>query len=207
MKRSSPKRTSLESEAYRTLDLLPLGVVFVSDRSEILGLNAAAREIVKTEAALKVQGGKLCAISVAHQRVLVEGLADLCSGRQRKPIAFSISRVGQQPVSVVIISDSQKVGQNSGEYSSATVFISDPELRTAPSPEIISQLFGLTGAEATVASALTTGLQPAKIARSLQLSIFTVRNHLKRLYSKTNTTNQHELLHLLLQTPGALRLP
>src|SRR5690349_14343000 len=99
MKRSSPKRTSLESEAYRTLDLLRLGVVFVSDRSKILGLNAAAREIVKTEAALKVQGGKLCAISVAHQRVLVEGLADLCSGRQRKPIAFSISRVGQQPVS------------------------------------------------------------------------------------------------------------
>jgi DNA-binding CsgD family transcriptional regulator len=179
----------------------------VSATAEILGLNVAAREILKTESAVKVQEGKLCPISVAHQRVLVEGLADLCSGRQRRPVAFSISRVGQQPVSVVIISDDEKVKDNSGVYGSATVFISDPELRTAPSSEIISQLFGLTPAEATVASALTTGLQPSKIARSLQLSIFTVRNHLKRLYSKTNTTNQHELLHLLLQTPGALRLP
>jgi DNA-binding CsgD family transcriptional regulator len=68
-----------------------------------------------------------------------------------------------------------------------------------------NELFEFTPAESAVATTLMNGFPPAEIARSLDLSVFTVRNHLKRMYSKTNTGNQCELLHLLLHTPASLR--
>jgi DNA-binding CsgD family transcriptional regulator len=54
--------------------------------------------------------------------------------------------------------------------------------------------FGLTGAEGRVLSALLEGLSLADIATRFQISINTVRWHLKRLFEKTNTKRQGDLI-------------
>ena len=59
------------------------------------------------------------------------------------------------------------------------------------------ELFGLTGAEARVATALLGADSPREVAAQLGIGLATVRSHLHRLYDKTGTRRQAELVWLL----------
>lgn len=57
--------------------------------------------------------------------------------------------------------------------------------------------FGLTKAEATVLDHFARLRSPADIARELQVTINTVRSHLKRIHAKTSVTSSVRLLQLV----------
>ena len=78
--------------------------------------------------------------------------------------------------------------------------VADPNT-AAPSLGQLSSLFGLTEAEADLASALLAGHDLREIAEARNRSIHTVRNHLARLMGKTETTRQSELMLLLRGIP------
>lgn len=59
--------------------------------------------------------------------------------------------------------------------------------------EVLSALSGLTTAEARVALAIADGATPAEIARSLGISIHTLRKHLANSFDKTGTGSQARL--------------
>ena len=59
--------------------------------------------------------------------------------------------------------------------------------------------FGLTAAEAKVAEDLIAGWSPKQIAERQGRSLHTVRSHLARLMSKTQTGRQADLLRKLMQ--------
>lgn len=61
-------------------------------------------------------------------------------------------------------------------------------------------VFGLTFAEARVASRLARGADLTTIAEELRVSRETVRTHLKRIYSKTGARRQAALVALVLGT-------
>lgn len=58
--------------------------------------------------------------------------------------------------------------------------------------------FHLTRREADVADLLARGSDPACIARTLGISLDTVRTHLKHVYRKTNTHSQCDVVRLML---------
>lgn len=58
--------------------------------------------------------------------------------------------------------------------------------------------FHLTPREADVAELLARGADPACIARTLGISLDTVRTHLKHVYRKTNTHSQCDVVRLML---------
>ena len=60
-----------------------------------------------------------------------------------------------------------------------------------------ARLHGLTGGELRVLLALTQGPGAKEAADMLGVSEPTVRTHLQRLFSKTSTSRQTELLQLL----------
>lgn len=72
-------------------------------------------------------------------------------------------------------------------------------------------MFGLTRAEARVATQLTSGGELDEIAHTLGVSINAVKFHLKSIYAKTGTRHKGEVIALLLnclahapaQGPGA----
>jgi len=66
--------------------------------------------------------------------------------------------------------------------------------------EALRNSFGLTEREATIAKLICLGYAPAKLAGRLSLSTNTVRSHLKRIFSKTRTHRQADLVRLLLTT-------
>ena len=63
--------------------------------------------------------------------------------------------------------------------------------------EAFAKLYGLTGGELRVLLALTQGLGGKEAADMLGIGETTVRTHLQRIFSKTSTSRQAELLQLL----------
>ena len=59
------------------------------------------------------------------------------------------------------------------------------------------QLWGLTAAEARVASLLAGGRSLHEISDLLEIGINTVRTHLQRIFMKTDTSRQGDLVRLL----------
>lgn len=68
-------------------------------------------------------------------------------------------------------------------------------------PNTLQELYGLTNAEARVLYHVVLGRSLIETAQILELSEGTVRTHIKRIFSKTNTHRQNELLHLVLTNP------
>ena len=78
------------------------------------------------------------------------------------------------------------------------VFVHEPADTTPQSGEIIGKLFKLTGAELRVLLGLVGGATPAQIAERYGISIATVKTHLARLFEKTGTSRQSELVQTTL---------
>jgi DNA-binding CsgD family transcriptional regulator len=80
----------------------------------------------------------------------------------------------------------------------ALVVVIDPNDDPAPPADLLRRLFGLTTAEADVAELVAGGHGLKPIADELALSIATVKTHLQRVFAKTDTHRQAELVRLLL---------
>jgi DNA-binding CsgD family transcriptional regulator len=105
---------------------------------------------------------------------------------------------GVRPLSIKVA----PVELNPGDSGSrvAAVFIRDLEIRQTVPPEVVAKLFGLTFAEARVVVELVKGKRPQEVAEDLGVSLNTVRNQLKQIFSKTNTGRQSELISLVLSS-------
>ena len=85
------------------------------------------------------------------------------------------------------------------------VFVSDPDLQLQSLDGLLAPLYGLTPTESAVVEFLVQGARVETIAHRLDVSLNTVRTHLKRVYAKTGATGQSSLMRLLLLGPALLR--
>jgi len=93
----------------------------------------------------------------------------------------------------------------STDESSVVILLSDPERPTVELGPVLSQLYGLTPAEAELAALLVQGRALEEAANELGITRNTARTHMKRIFSKTNTHRQGELISLVLSGPAVLR--
>ena len=84
--------------------------------------------------------------------------------------------------------------------STALVTLTPVEAPEVPTRHLLHGLFDLTPAEAKVAQALMEGLTIEDTAARLGIAAATIRTHMKRIFSKTGTSRQAELVLLLLGT-------
>lgn len=63
-----------------------------------------------------------------------------------------------------------------------------------PDASILEKSFELTRTESRVASLLVTGTSPVRIARALDVSVATVRTHMKAIFRKTGSRRQSEVV-------------
>lgn len=79
----------------------------------------------------------------------------------------------------------------------ALVTLTAIERRRGPPVALLAGVFGLTPAEARLASIIAEGRNPEDAAEELRISKSTARNHLKAIFAKTATRRQAELVALL----------
>jgi DNA-binding CsgD family transcriptional regulator len=81
------------------------------------------------------------------------------------------------------------------------LLVTDPERPVHLRDDLMRSQYGFTRAETEVASGLLTGYSVEEIAALRHVSVATVRDQLKRLFGKTGTKRQAELVRLLGSLP------
>jgi DNA-binding CsgD family transcriptional regulator len=79
------------------------------------------------------------------------------------------------------------------------VQVVDPGQSPHVEPDCLSRLFGMTKAEAALACEIALGTTLEQAAHKLSVSPNTIKTHLKRIFRKTDTARQSELIALLLR--------
>ena len=79
-----------------------------------------------------------------------------------------------------------------------------PNVLQGISIDVLRQVYALTPAQAAVARSLFAGNSVEQTAQALDLSLNTVRTHLKQIFSKCEVQSQAELLHTLAVGPHSL---
>ena len=89
----------------------------------------------------------------------------------------------------------------------AILFIGDSEASRSPSAERMRVVYGLTPAEARLASVIVAGEGIASACRTLGISPNTAKYHLKAVFGKVGVSSQAQLVRRVLADVGGLAEP
>lgn len=192
------------------LDQLEVGVLVVDREGRIVTINAAADELLRTPGSglLRTARG-LRASNPGAQRALLRLLDRACRDEARGAGAggylTAAQELGEGSDLAVHVGALPPAVAREHEAAPLAIVLIRP-LVGSPIPEhSLESLFGLTPAESRVAAAMAAGRSIASIAADQGCAVNTVRNHLARIFGKTSTRQQSELVSLLHQTALPLR--
>lgn len=200
----------LRKIAFETIDTLPIGVVLISQRGVVAAANRFARDIIDHEDVLFVGSGAL-GLKLPAGRVRLRDYLSARTSTPRDPtgdlLCLSIPREGRRPLTLLATSLPGTGDPSDDDAPSAVIFIGDPERPVEIDPRMLIRVYGLSRAEARVAALLATGARLDKVAEDLGLTYETVRKHLKKIFTKTSTERQAELLRTITLGPAGLLIP
>jgi DNA-binding CsgD family transcriptional regulator len=176
--------------ASGVLDLLREAVFVLARDARPLGMNRAARALLRDGDGLVLSARGVVASTPVAATVLRRGIERAALG---ETLRMQIPRFTRAPLSLRM----EPHPQGPAGDAAAVVFAADGEARTLRAPTLIAR-HALTPTEASVARRLASGSGLEQIARELDISLNTVRGHLKQIFAKTGTHRQVELVCKLL---------
>lgn len=120
---------------------------------------------------------------------------------EQPPDAAIVPRIGKRPIAVVPLRVRGR-GLDALPGARVILLLVDPDRRPRPKHALLCDLYRLTPTEAEVAALLGRGESVEQIAAQMAVAVATVRHHLKRLFEKTETRRQAELVALIARLPG-----
>lgn len=194
------------------LDALGTAVFLLDADLTVLYANPSAAALFGAKAPLCLRGAQLVQTASHGARTL----ARMVRGAMRSlvpgvgtgappPQSLSLPRHGHLPLTLTVAPFALPDG-TLGHKPCAIVMARDPEAVTA-SVDVLRQLFDLTPAEASVSQALAAGASLEDIAAASGVSVNTVKTHLHRVYGKTATGRQGELIALIHGSTATLCMP
>lgn len=186
------------------IDSSPHGMVLLDRGGRVRRVNPAAERMMAEPGGLKVIRGRLTAENRDAARRLNEliGTASIGAGGRRTGGSMALMRPDRLlPLSLIIAPlGAERAPHFDGP--SVLVCITDLEAGLTLPEARLRELFGLSPAETRIALALFEGLDPRQAAERLNLSFYTVRAHLVRIFDKTHTTGQADLARLMMRLVG-----
>jgi len=192
------KRTLAES-----LDAVATATAIVTRDLRVLHVNTAATQLIGNGKGLRLVGGKLIATRPADHTALeaVTRRADGArEGIEQPPSTIVIHNAQHEPVLVrahaLARSSFVAAADNTGQV---VLILTAARQQHDPGLDALLGSFGLTSAEQRVVRHLLQGSRLSNVARSLDVSIETVRSQLKSAYGKIGVQRQSDLVRLLSQ--------
>jgi DNA-binding CsgD family transcriptional regulator/PAS domain-containing protein len=203
-------QTVAAARLEQTVDQLSTGIVLTEDQGRICYMNSSAERMLKDGNVLKSLNGRLTAARSGPRenlsRALTEsmaGHAPLRSGQYAVPLPDEEG--GGLIANVLPLQWREGRNPLSGMRGAAAVIVQDPVQRRAPPLEAFATLYGLTFAEQKVLEHIAEGEPPQETADELGISITTVKTHLQKIFGKTGTGRQADLIQLLERHTSPLR--
>jgi DNA-binding CsgD family transcriptional regulator len=183
------------------LERLPCGAVVVDAGHQVVFANAAAERLMGD--GICTGRRRLRAASAAHQQALDRLIGSAQRGADATvlgPLALPRQN-GKQPLLLQAIpfrrSEVDGIDRLLFGLPSVLVLIVDPEHEHVQRPIAALRLLGLTQAEARIAALVGSGHSRKEAAEMLDISEWTAREALKRVFAKLGISRQAELVKLV----------
>lgn len=184
-----------------TLDGLSAGMCLVDVAGRIVHANVACRAMLDAGDLMSMIGGRIVARDLKVDRALQElfaaaGVGDAAIGTQGIALPLT-ARDGARYVACVLpLTSGARRLTGLACTATAALFIRRAALDTPP-PEVIAQTYQLTPAELRVLLSIVEIGGVPEVAVVLGIAESTVRTHLGRLFIKTGTARQADLVKIV----------
>ncbi len=192
------------------IDSLAHGVILVDDKGRVAAANALAKQILDSREGLFLSAGRLALF----------GSADIfqrfAAGSARAPPSlgppggkFVVARAPPKPPLEIFVAPLAGPARNMElpwmNYGSpvAVVTVCDPDLEQSRQEEKLRRRFALTQAEAAFAASIMKGDGRRAAAARSGITDGTAKSHLARIFDKTGTRRQAQLVRCLLDAVNA----
>jgi DNA-binding CsgD family transcriptional regulator len=185
-----------------TLDGIGPGIFFVNADAHILEANANGRAMLEQGTLVRAHGGRL----VPADRDAEQGLTEIFCGFESgnaassvRPDSLLLSALAGEPFVAHVVPLIEGVRRSSGRaYTAvAAVFVQKASFELPSSREIIAKSYKLTPTELRVLLAIVEVGGVPKVSEAMGITVSTVKTHLRRLFAKTSTDRQADLVKLV----------
>lgn len=203
------QRADLEGAGARqAIDRLGTGLILADATARIVFANALAESLLARNDGLRVDREGLRSADHRITRALRRLIARCGQHADGAGGTLLLPRgAGRAPLRVVVAPFRAEAAELDTAWLAvarpvAILMITDPEHRQQGRSESLRRRFGLTPAEADVASEILKGDGREAAAARLGVAVTTVRAHLTHIFEKTGVRRQAELVRLLLESDG-----
>ena len=196
--------TDLARAGAVALDALQAAVLLLDEAGRLVHANVAGAALLARRDGLTAHPAGLAAASPALTAALRAMALQAAGAEGRRALAGTLRLPrpsGKPALALVALPLRGETEWRLSRRPAALVFVTDPDARANLRVDQITQLFGLTAAEAALAADLVAGREVRDIAERTGRSVHTLRTHLARLLAKTETTRQTDLVRLLIRLP------
>ena len=200
---AAPRAAELEN----VLDGLRTGVFLADSEGKVLHANAAGNELLAEGGAMRTRNGRLSpadltAASALSRALEAAGNGTLPAGDTGHGISMAASDGSHFALHLLPLNGHDK---RATAGAAAAVFVQRATQMATIAPDLVARAFGLTPAEQRVLGHIVEAGSVAEAAERLRVSETTVKTHLHRVFSKTGTARQADLVKLLTGFAGPLR--
>jgi DNA-binding CsgD family transcriptional regulator len=200
------------------VDAISAGVFLVGGEGEIVHANSLGRQLMEDGGLVHARDDRLEAADSGGRDELAHAIrgaggGDSAIGGRGTAIPLADRSGGRYVAHVLPLTSGQRRRAGLSTGAVAAVFIHRTEARTVFPMEAMARQFNLSKAELRVLVGVLEVGRPADVAPVLGVSEATVRSHLRRLFEKTGTQRQADLVKLVAgyasplasASPGVLR--
>lgn len=194
----------LRVENFRLNDVLSrvmMGVVIVNEWHEVVYCNPVAEQILTRNPTLILLGKTLVAYNNAETAALNQIIDELLQTPKNTSKSLGLSHPAKaSPLTITCTNiDPNEVLENLVlPAKSVALYLADPNLALLIRHESLTEVYGLTQAEARVALMVANGMELKDIAAHNQVSVLTVRTQLRHVFDKMGVNRQQEIVKILL---------
>jgi DNA-binding CsgD family transcriptional regulator/PAS domain-containing protein len=196
------RKTAEAATLADALDEFSAGMFLLDASGRIVHANASGRAQLDERSVVRAGGGKLAAVEASANQQLNQALAranggDAAVGVEGVAVPLTARDGAHYVAHVLPLTSGERRRAGAGYAAVAALFVRKAELDASSPPEAIARLYKLTPTELRVLHAVVQVGGVPEVADALGIGKATVRTHLQRLFGKTDTKRQSDLVKLV----------
>jgi DNA-binding CsgD family transcriptional regulator len=196
------QQTRIAAPIEHTLNELKAALFLLDASGGITHTNQSGHDILDRRDFLRVEQGRLVATDPLLNRILREAvLASILGDGATKSESIALPFVahdGERFVGHLLPLTAGRRRKTGVAYdATAVLFVNKASLDSSAASDVIKKIFKLTPAEARVLLAVVELGSVSETSRNLDIAESTVKTHLGRIFTKTDTRRQADLVKLV----------
>jgi len=186
-----------------TLDSIRGGILFVDAQGKIVYANARGHALLADGLLLRAEGQKIAFADPEAERALYEvflaaGKGEAAVGTKGVAVALAQAAEGEQYVAHVLpLTSGARLRAGATYAAVAALFVHKATLNVPSPPEVLARTYKLTPTELRVLLGIVQVGGVPETAIALGIAETTVKTHLRRIFDKTSSSRQADLVKLV----------